>query len=180
VSGSKIDDNLWWSDELDDDGILARYVDSCNITLIDFGFARALCADDLAQDNEPIEKTAPRQVLGEVSANAPRGRSRTRETIDELDESHSHRKVRDLSALGTRNYVAPEVLSRLRKAANNLLNISAHSKAYTSKLDGSNSNCHKHQRRSSLSTSVSDYGMDADAFSGQSLCTLRNDVLCVP
>jgi serine/threonine protein kinase len=36
VSGTSIDDDLWWSDDLDANGIVANYVQRCHITLIDF------------------------------------------------------------------------------------------------------------------------------------------------
>ena len=37
-----MNDNLWWSDDLDVDGKVLRMAKQCHITLIDFGFARAL------------------------------------------------------------------------------------------------------------------------------------------
>lgn len=40
VSGTAIEDELWWNDELDEDGVLGCYVERCCITLVDFGFAR--------------------------------------------------------------------------------------------------------------------------------------------
>lgn len=40
ISGAMIDDELWWSDELDIDGKVLAYTKKCHLTLIDFGFAR--------------------------------------------------------------------------------------------------------------------------------------------
>lgn len=50
VSGGVIHDDLWWSDELDVDGKLLRMAQQCHITLIDFGFARALGPNDILHD----------------------------------------------------------------------------------------------------------------------------------
>lgn len=53
VSGGVIHDDLWWSDELDVDGKLLRMARQCHITLIDFGFARALGRNDILDDAGP-------------------------------------------------------------------------------------------------------------------------------
>lgn len=45
-----MDDDLWWSDEHDVDGKVPRMAKQCHITLIDFGFARALRPDDIDAD----------------------------------------------------------------------------------------------------------------------------------
>lgn len=164
MSGTKIDDDLWWEDQLDDNGTLESYVEMCRITLIDFGFARALSSDILMGDDEYEGKIVNRQIRGEVSrlTGHSRGRSRTR-TVAEVDESKSHRRVRDLSALGTRNYAAPEILRGLRRVADNMLNLSSHAKSDTGKDNGDIKGT---IRAHSISMTVSDYGMVADAFSG--------------
>lgn len=40
VSGTSLDDDLWWSDDYDSGGKLQAMVKKCHVTLIDFGFAR--------------------------------------------------------------------------------------------------------------------------------------------
>lgn len=40
ISGAKLDDELWWSDEFDIDGKVLAHTKKCHMTLIDFGFAR--------------------------------------------------------------------------------------------------------------------------------------------
>ena len=50
VSGSTMDDDLWYSDELDVDGRVRDMADRTRITLVDFGFARALCPRDIDGD----------------------------------------------------------------------------------------------------------------------------------
>ena len=42
-----MNDDLWWSDDLDVDGKVLRMAKQCHITLVDFGFARALCPTDI-------------------------------------------------------------------------------------------------------------------------------------
>ena len=161
MSGTALDDDMWWADVFDKDGILESHVKRCHITLIDFGFARALSAEELDVDVERKHKAGSSQVPREI---APRGRSPTRKNYDEFDQSVSRKRVRDVSALGTRNYVAPEVLRGVRKA-DNKFNVSAYYRDHTEQVDGS---LQKRKKRcSSLSTTVSYYGMVADAFSGE-------------
>ena len=40
VSGAHIEDDLWWSDNMDLEGKLSKMSEQCHITLVDFGFAR--------------------------------------------------------------------------------------------------------------------------------------------
>ena len=35
---------------MDEDGMVLGYIKRCHVTVIDFGFARALCPDDLSTD----------------------------------------------------------------------------------------------------------------------------------
>eukprot|EP00571_Detonula_confervacea_P009793 CAMPEP_0172299316 /NCGR_PEP_ID=MMETSP1058-20130122/1672_1 /TAXON_ID=83371 /ORGANISM="Detonula confervacea, Strain CCMP 353" /LENGTH=446 /DNA_ID=CAMNT_0013008743 /DNA_START=197 /DNA_END=1537 /DNA_ORIENTATION=- len=167
ISGSLINDDLWWSDELDIDGKALMMAKQCRVTLVDFGFARALSPNDIdiglekvLNENEKPTKTnmdhgkfddetcineAPADTRHSVES---RGRSRTRVN---LDSSVSHTRIRDLSALGTRNYAAPEILSGVR----NFADVSIRS---------INDSVHKRKKKT-LGACVSDYGMDADAFS---------------
>mmetsp|Transcript_11379 Transcript_11379/g.24272 ORF Transcript_11379/g.24272 Transcript_11379/m.24272 type:complete len:450 (-) Transcript_11379:269-1618(-) len=175
VSGSQINDDLWWSDDRDVDGKVLKMAKQCHITLVDFGFARALSPTDIKTDvglkkvdkesvhrAPEMEQATPtivevnkfgntsciNQALNDPSRNngtESRGRGRTREL--DIDNSISHAKVRDLSALGTRNYAAPEITSGIRNLVKS--------------LNGSN---HKTSAKT-LGACVSNYGMDADAFS---------------
>ena len=119
VSGSQISDELWWNDELDAEGKLAKMVTRCRITLIDFGFAIALSPSDIdiglkkvQDENEnPIsfEESSGKnkkifasidEPLKDISSannsNQSRGRGSTR-NLDASGTSVSHLKVRDLS-----------------------------------------------------------------------------------
>mmetsp|Transcript_6157 Transcript_6157/g.9705 ORF Transcript_6157/g.9705 Transcript_6157/m.9705 type:complete len:451 (-) Transcript_6157:158-1510(-) len=179
VSGALINDDLWWSDDLDIDGKVLRMVKQCRITLVDFGFARALSPNDIksdiglkkvldgsGHDDPEIEETATKiemkkfydvscinQALNDTSLLVEtRGRSRNQD----LESSVSHVRVRNLSALGTRNYAAPEILTGIRNFTDTL----------SSSVHSMNDSFHKHKRpKKPLVACVSDYGMDADAFS---------------
>ena len=89
--------------------------------------------------------------LNSSSHKKKRGRSTTRP--DNLNASISHAKIRNLSALGNRNYAAPEILERAKEKR--------------SILDSSLSKRGKNKKKSeeALTKFVSDYGMDADAYS---------------
>ena len=188
VSGTSIEDILWWNDELDTDGKVLGYVKRCKITLIDFGFARALAPDDLSvdvglekaakesevngpsrvrmyQSNNKENKLCVNGMLQDSSIDnvtKPRGRTPTRVNFG-MDYSQSCVRIRDLSALGTRNYAAPEIMSGLRRATSALsLSVSSHMKNKDSR--------DKSKTKKALAECVSSYGMVADAFSGKSTC----------
>lgn len=174
VTGSSIHDDALW-----DDGNLgteAAEKGKWHIILVDFGFIRALTKDDIATDialnktlndgdNEDIKHASEMAEydedhdnymnysmdMDESSHKNQRGRSAKRE---ELDKSVSHAKVRDLSALGNRNYAAPEILNGAHEKRN-ILDISG----------GSKSGRDKRKRKEALAKFVADYGMDADAYS---------------
>lgn len=187
MSGTSVEDELWWSDEVDVDGKVLGYIQRCHITLIDFGFARALSPDDLATDvgldkvakesegPSPMESRQSNETkiicvndsLQETSIHnlsKSRGRSLTRENSN-IDASQSHKPVRDLSALGHRDYAAPEIRSGLRRVSSFLtLNSSTHSKNNSSSNKPGEK---KTQTKRALAGCVSSYGMVADSYSGE-------------
>ena len=133
-------------------------------------------SNDKATKKSKTDDFPAREVLCDASSgttNTSRGRSRTREIG--IDSSLSYKRVRDLSALGTRSYAAPELLSGLRRVAY-VLNASLHSKSYICNSDEQAPG--KQQRPHSLSSTVSDYGMVVDAYSVGS--TIRYMVTGVP
>eukprot|EP01082_Thalassiosira_pseudonana_P002531 g2103.t1 g2103 contig11:721472-722983(+) len=210
VSGASMDDDLWWSDTLDVDGKVLEMAKRCTITLIDFGFARALSPSDLKSDlglnkavkereskqsatekqhNETCEQDEEKGASGFSCINEPlhdlssgidrptfRGRSRSRDT-NNMDSSASHRPVRDLSALGTRSYAAPEILSGLRRVASSL-NLSLHKQESTDGSTRSTRSEKTERKKRALGECVSSYGLIADAFSVGS--TIRYMVTGVP
>ncbi|KAL7533153.1 hypothetical protein ACHAWF_004361 [Thalassiosira exigua] len=198
VSGAQMNDDLWWEDELDADGKLSGMANQCRITLVDFGFARALNPKDIksdmglkkvldesdrspSPDGPEMEQALPVEMsnlanpcvdnaLVDSSLSPPesRGRSRTRNT-EVFDNSVSHVRIRDLSALGTRNYAAPEILSGIRRIADVL----------SSPQDSLNeSRRQRLLKKKTLGACVSSYGMVADAFSVGA--TIRHALTGVP
>lgn len=114
VSGTQVNDDLWWSDEIDVDGKVAKMAKACHVTLIDFGFARALSSHDIGlitTDFESSNKIGGRKpymmcvdeplkdnsqhATTESGGKSSRGRGRSRER--DLESSVSHKKIRDLS-----------------------------------------------------------------------------------
>jgi serine/threonine protein kinase len=108
VSGGAMDDDLWWSDELDVDGKASRMAKQCRITLVDFGFARALGPNDIDADiglrkiADERSTTPPRypndgggEVVGPCSIDQVLG-FEGGQGVD-ADDSISRRRVFDLS-----------------------------------------------------------------------------------
>lgn len=132
VGGASLQMDECWSNTLETADEIEK-MSKWSITLIDFGFARKL---PLPRD-EAVEG---------------RGRSKVRR-IEALDQSISHVKFRRLSAVGNRNYAAPEIFKTIRRYPSN--------ETMTNKSS-------KKQGDSDvppLAEYVSDYGMVADAFS---------------
>ena len=130
VSGAQPNNELWWSDEVDVSDKVRSIVDKCKITLLDFGFARSLAPHDVGADvglqklvdesDCPKFKTNGKQYRGSWVGEAMEDTSystkdtdaseetRGRVWIRELDDSISHRKVRDLSKC--LSHLCPELL----------------------------------------------------------------------
>jgi serine/threonine protein kinase len=108
-----------------------------HLTLVDFGFARALGPNDIKSGTEEISSKWFSSTDLEKSLNASINHSSTRKQ-NTLDQTVSKSIVRQLSALGNRDYAAPEILNGI--TANPT---------------------HEH----ALSDFSSDYGMVADAYS---------------
>jgi len=160
ITGATLkDDDLWDDGEI---GEAAAKKNKWHIILIDFGFVRALSAEDTNKDialHNTIEQkdiehmnevgkqssTLNNELINNAmsldGSNSSRGRKKERT----LDVSISHARVRDLSAIGNRNYAAPEIINGVHK-----------------KKDRS---VRGRKRRQSIADFVSNYGMDADAFS---------------
>ena len=128
-----------------------------HLTLIDFGFARALGPKDLeAEDTlktligaSHSSKKAVRCLDSQESiddAVDDTSRHFSRNQILNDDFNKSRRIVRSLSAVGNRTYAAPEVKNKVRKT------------------ETTDSSGHK-EISNTLLPFVSDYGMVADAFS---------------
>ena len=128
VSGSQTNNELWFSDDFSNVKVIGM-AKQCRITIVDFGFARALCPSDVGDDiglkkvHEETENKAEEsnkrrharsymnkcnidEPLVDVSLDKSGGKkSRGRQRDDLGDSSISQKKIRDLSALGTRRLV---------------------------------------------------------------------------
>eukprot|EP00985_Skeletonema_marinoi_P016060 scaffold8531_cov100-Skeletonema_marinoi.AAC.1 len=145
VSGAMLQDANWWSDEFDSDGKVLALTNKCKVTLIDFGFAIALTPEDL---NEGVKPERHRGGAGKQSDEKYQSRGRGGIPRN-LNDSCSRQVLRDLSPLGTRMYVAPEVLSGIKDVVQDI-----------------DSSCRRRlKRRKSSTNCTTNYGMVADAYS---------------
>jgi serine/threonine protein kinase len=130
-----------------------------HVTLVDFGFARALTPNDM--EKKFSSSKAPHGQL-DISSGAGSCTSGTRRRISDSGRaSISHRLVRKLSALGNRNYAAPEVMEHVEKYDG-----SSHSHHHDAKSDSNWSSRHASINVThTLSENVTYYGIMADAYS---------------
>lgn len=158
ISGARLEGfEACWSD--DDDGDDAAKCQTWKIKLIDFGFARPLHPDDIDGVKHSIEvKPVPGdEAFRRVNIdNAIEDAATANKDINLSVHSISHKKIRGLSAVGNRDYVAPEMLKGIRGSSKNVLSSSSH---------GKNNNLKKQLHEQSLAEAISDYGMTADAYS---------------
>jgi serine/threonine protein kinase len=121
-----------------------------HLTLIDFGFARALSRKDLEVEEsiktriKNIMQKERYESLDHPVEDRSRGYFQSQEVKNANDASRHI--VRALSALGTQRFAAPEVKNKARHS------------------DSADESSHK-TFNATLASNVSDYGMIADAFS---------------
>jgi len=161
VSGASLQMDECWSDILQTEEEMEK-MNKWSITLIDFGFAKKLPILSTGDDDRPSTTTKSPKPSSSMKkkANAKsdqrRGRSTTPKTTS-LDQSISRIKIRSLSAVGNRNYAAPEIFKTIRRYHSN-----------RSDTDSSTSSSKENDNDPNvlpLAEYVSDYGMVADAFS---------------
>ena len=186
ISGANPTSEECYSDGLDGEQAVKekRY----NITLIDFGFARALKPSEIKTDlglSNLVENVAPDlpmengskqlnpAVLASLEApiddGSQHGKKTKRGRKAALDRSMSRQIVRDLSALGQRSYAAPEITRGVRQFTSNL-SISIHGSIHRGRNSGKQSSRRNADSDRPLAECVSDYGMVADAFSLGATC----------
>lgn len=144
VTGANTDQDEIWDDadiekEQDWDFLRQKW----KITLVDFGFARALTPDDMSK-----AITRQRSADADSSAGKSVGSSSRRSTRSSRLGA-SRKFGRQMSAVGNRSYAAPEILKGVHKEKRNLTFDSNHSVDVTK----------------TLSDYVSYYGMLVDAYS---------------
>jgi len=179
ITGSTLKDNFLWDDGEDGEKVVKD--GRIHIMLLDFGFSRALQKEDIMTDlglykaleedekgtkfefeeNPTITKETHKDLNSSLSKSGnpvdrsgKDGRSQ-REQGSTLDESISHACVLDLSSLGNRFYAAPEVMSRVKDKP----------KEKPREMLNRSSRRGRRANKEALTDCVSDYGMDADAYS---------------
>jgi len=172
VEGAKYRDDACWSDGIDGDEAAKSM--RWNIRLVDFGFARPLRPDDILNKESLLQKKKePRnaEFFGKstvdnrlddrslhqsgLGLDLSRSAGGTKQELD-LSNSISRYKIMDLSAVGNRNFAAPEIMKGIHVFKRN------------KDTEG----------HDPLTRHVSDYGMIVDAFSTGA--TIRNICTGVP
>ncbi len=148
IAGARPSDQSCWSDDVDGDDA-ARSL-QWNMKLIDFGFARPLHPDDikdhgkvLAVQHEPDDVFFGSSTIDRALVDKKKGDSLS------LSTSVSHQQVIDLSAVGHKNYAAPEVREKIR----------------VFKKDKKKASAKNDDHDRPLAECVSDYGLTADSYS---------------
>jgi serine/threonine protein kinase len=179
ITGATLQDDFLWDDgECGKQAIKQKLI---HIILLDFGFTRALQEQDIMTDiglYKALEehKNETKYNYGEESVITQNTHKEINRSMDDsdrsislsdrsisrgrgrrMDRSISHARVRDLSALGNRNYAAPEIMNGVHEKP------SKKNRAGKDAMDGSRSK--RTNRKEALTECISDYGMDADAFS---------------
>jgi serine/threonine protein kinase len=155
VCGAKYLDEASWSDDIEGDDAAKSM--RWSIKLIDFGFARPLRPDDIVDENIQKTKKEPRdEFFGRSTVNTQLDDKSIHKTGFGFDLSNSGKdlstsisrfKITSLSAVGNRNFAAPEIKKGIR----------------VFKRRGGAKKTKEEQEP--LSECVSDYGMIVDAFS---------------
>ncbi len=96
VSEGLLDNELWWSDELDIDGELTKMAKKCHITIIDFGFARALSPDDI-KDDVGLKKAQDESLMKDATNPAEQ-----RDVWKSYGDNIIDQKLEDTSHAGSR------------------------------------------------------------------------------
>ena len=168
MSGSAVDNEAWWSDSLDIDGEVLALAKRCRVTLIDFGFARALQLDPAPNARDREDDRVESAQSHEQIPTTKRGRSREQD----LNKSQSRRLQRGLSAVGARKFADPSIFRTIRD------NLSASIRSMNSSINRSSMSHKKERRLKSFSASVADYSLTADSYSIG--CTIKHIVTGVP
>jgi serine/threonine protein kinase len=180
ISGARLEGfDACWSDDVEGDEAAKKYL--WKIKLIDFGFARPLHPEDIEEDklkNNNEDKPEPKDeffgrsdidgalLQQQQKKTPPHGQIVTKQDSLSLSNSISHQKIRGLSAVGNRNYAAPEMLKGMRAIPKKLWTaglLSSSSSSSGGKVEKELKK--KRMHRQSLADAISDYGMTADAYS---------------
>lgn len=148
VKGTSRDQDEIWDDSANEKNpnwpaLVAKW----HVTLVDFGFARALTPADMKKKLPPSEAGGATMDSSTRSMGSSGGRSRR----SVLNRSMSRRFTRKMSAVGNRMYAAPEITRGIEKN----LDLSKHPHSNHFSVDVTKT----------LSDHTSYYGMLVDSFS---------------
>eukprot|EP00978_Attheya_sp_CCMP212_P011260 scaffold27679_cov49-Attheya_sp.AAC.2 len=164
VSHARLDEEATWSNNLD---IVGDKMKKWHATLIDFGLARPLGPDQIKDDiglyntannisNMPPEDEDQKFAVSLDNALVENQNGRGRKNSGEsLNQSISQQRVRNLSAVGNRNYAAPEIIKGVRPYKR----VDSLSRSLSKSMRS------RKKQAEPLANNVSDYGMVADAYS---------------
>lgn len=170
IAGARLEGmDACWSDNVEGEDAAKKH--RWHIKLIDFGFARPLHPEDIEEDKlknnnenkpEPKDEFFGRSDIDGALQNNRRPNVAKKQDSLSLSNSISHQKIRGLSAVGNRNYAAPEMLKGMRAFPKKLW-MGLSSSTSGGKVEKELKK--KRMHRQSLADAISDYGMTADAFS---------------
>lgn len=115
ISGATLEQHEIWDDNLAADCDWAVLLKKWHVTMIDFGFARALTHEDMKKkppkgdprDDVPIDGSSSIRRRGSIGNSLRSSRS--------LKRSSSKLFQRQMSALGNRDYAAPEITRKVEE-----------------------------------------------------------------
>ena len=171
VTGASSKDNGVWDDwenrDLEKDPNWTALKKRWHVTLIDFGFARALTPEDVAKPSIQLKRENMDASFHASKIKLDLDVSRHSTSSHGMDTSRksiSHQLVRSMSALGNRNFAAPEIINHVNRES--------------LKLETTTKGGTRPDVTDTLSEFVSEYGLMVDAFSLG--CTFRYMMTGVP
>jgi serine/threonine protein kinase len=164
VTGASSKQDEVWDNEIPENGS-SSFEDlrkKWHVTLIDFGFARALTPEDVANPSDQIRKEnqeasySPEDLDRQEQSSWGFMKTNYHKNLDSsthsLDKSISRKFVRKMSAVGNRNFCAPEIMEDMTDDLDTEKKTTLTSSSKASITE-------------TLSTCVSEYGLMVDAYS---------------
>jgi serine/threonine protein kinase len=114
VSGADREQDEIWDDDSEDKNLdMVALLKKWHVTLVDFGFARALTPNDMKKNRTPndMKKNAPDKSLGAGMDSSTGSNSMSRS----ISRSISRKFTRKMSAIGNRMYAAPEITKGIER-----------------------------------------------------------------
>jgi len=131
----------------------SQYTKKWTLTMVDFGFARALTPDDMAANKAPSKAPPKKRASSGLDNSTRSGGSSIGASRKSLGRSISRAFNRQMSALGNRGYAAPEILEGVKPNSN-----------HGALARGATGDDSVHLTNN-LGPGISNYGMMVDAYS---------------